>query len=146
MDAQAVCPSARPGRKLLVMKQEKIHTSRRASLTGQTVRCVMALLVQTLFSTSSALAQVNTQSANVSVNATASDSSFFHTSTLLADGRVLMVSGGGKSSVVSSAGVYDPASQALTPTSPLNNSRVQATATRLANGKVLVVGGYGNNG
>ena len=74
------------------------------------------------------------------------DSSFYHTSTVLADGRVLVVSGSGKSSVVSSVSIFNPATSTWSVTGNLNLPRVQPTATLLANGKVLVVGGYDDNG
>lgn len=64
-----------------------------------------------------------------------------HTTTLLADGRVL-VAGGANSNVLSSAEIYNPATGQWTPTGSMAESRFGATATLLPNGRVLVSGGY----
>ena len=93
------------------MKTEVLTKSGRASRTVKAVICVIMQLVFTQFFASFAMGQNNTQSA---ISSTAADPSYYHTSTLMADGRVLMVAGGGKSTVVSSAVIYDPVSQTLT--------------------------------
>ncbi|HBJ84410.1 MAG TPA: hypothetical protein DDZ88_11175 [Verrucomicrobiales bacterium] len=67
---------------------------------------------------------------------------WFHTSTLLADGSVLVV--GGYSFVtglLASAELYDPATGTWTHAAPMNFGSWGHTATRLQSGKVLVAGG-----
>jgi hypothetical protein len=72
---------------------------------------------------------------------------FFHTATLLKDGRVLVL--GGQTSVglgeeLDSAEVYDPVLDFWTPTPfPPLAGRSQHAAVRLGDGRVLVVGGFG---
>jgi uncharacterized protein (TIGR03437 family) len=65
--------------------------------------------------------------------------------TLLADGRVLvsggMVVSGTTASFTNTAEVYDPATNAWTPTGLMNAGRVLHTITLLPNGKVLAAGG-----
>ncbi len=75
---------------------------------------------------------------------------FTHTAVRLPDGKVL-VAGGlsncfGVQHAVSSAEIYDPATNAWTATSSMVSVRSGHTATLLANGKVLVAGGFGNAG
>ena len=72
---------------------------------------------------------------------------YFHTATLLPNGKVL-VAGGLDSSInpSASAELYDPASGSWSPTGSLNTARDLHTATLLPNGKVLVAGGFGNSG
>jgi hypothetical protein len=60
-------------------------------------------------------------------------------STLLADGRVL-VAGGGYSGSLRQAELYDPQSRSFTPTGYMAQARSYHTATRLADGRVLIVG------
>jgi N-acetylneuraminic acid mutarotase len=59
------------------------------------------------------------------------------TATLLANGQVLVVGGGG-----TSAELFNPATGAWTLTGSLHTARYYPSATLLANGQVLVVGGY----
>jgi N-acetylneuraminic acid mutarotase len=72
---------------------------------------------------------------------------FFHTATLLPDGRVLIAGGqqinfaAGTSVSLNSAEIYDPASGNWSTTADLNGTRFFHAATLLQNGKVLVVGG-----
>jgi uncharacterized protein (TIGR03437 family) len=65
--------------------------------------------------------------------------------TLLADGRVLVTGGlvvvGNTAVFSNTAEVYDPATNAWTPTAPMNSARVLHTVTLLPNGKVLAAGG-----
>ena len=64
------------------------------------------------------------------------------TSTLLADGRVLIVGGvSSGNAFLALAEVYDPATNIFTNTGSPLNVRAGHTATRLRNGKVLVTGG-----
>jgi Galactose oxidase, central domain len=72
---------------------------------------------------------------------------FFHTATLLPNGRVLIAGGehinffSGTTVFLNSAEIYDPASGNWSTTANLNGPRLFHAATLLLNGKVLVVGG-----
>ena len=69
-----------------------------------------------------------------------------HTSTLLEDGKVLVVGGDvGRDSAISINGaeLYDAQNERWSVTGSLNTGRFHHTATLLKNGKVLVVGGIG---
>jgi hypothetical protein len=82
------------------------------------------------------------------------------TTTLLADGRVLIAGGetyqgwsvfGGalhpeKYTYLDSAGLYDPATRTFTPTGSMATARVGHTATVLSDGRVLVAGGGSGEG
>src|SRR5262245_33001864 len=67
-----------------------------------------------------------------------------HTTTLLADGRVLVVGGSNNSVSLASADIYDPLPNSWTSVPAMSGSRTQHAATRLTNGKVLVAGGTSN--
>ena len=81
-----------------------------------------------------------------------------HTSTLLKDGKVLVIGGMHwvrilgcrtaclKLSALASAEIYDPATGKFTQTGSMSVRRVFHTATLLGNGKVLVTGGDNRNG
>jgi Galactose oxidase, central domain/WD40-like Beta Propeller Repeat len=65
-----------------------------------------------------------------------------HTATLLQDGRVLVVGGGGEGyASQASAELYDPATGRFSGTGSLKTGRWLHTATLLSDGRVLVVGG-----
>ncbi len=65
-----------------------------------------------------------------------------HTATLLEDGRVLVIGGGGEGYASSkSADVYDPATGTFSKTGSLKTGRWLHTATLLRDGRVLVTGG-----
>jgi autotransporter-associated beta strand protein len=64
---------------------------------------------------------------------------YFHTATLLPNGKVLVA--GGTDPGAPSAELYDPTSGTWTNTSNLNSEREYHAATFLPNGKVLVTGG-----
>ena len=69
-----------------------------------------------------------------------------HTATLLQNGKVLVVggltaSGGGASTALQSAELYDPVAKTWSGTDAMTTPRADHTATLLPNGKVLVVGG-----
>ena len=69
-----------------------------------------------------------------------------HTATLLPDGRVLVVGGGGSSGWIAAAEIWDPATGAFAQSGPLLVARWLHTATPLPDGRVLVVGGNGDSG
>jgi hypothetical protein len=65
-----------------------------------------------------------------------------HTSTVLADGRVLVAGGYALGDgPLASASVYDPATNTFSPTGSLADARGEHTATLLKDGRVLVTGG-----
>jgi len=81
-------------------------------------------------------AGVNTASATGNLLAPNSN----HTSTRLADGRVL-VAGGFEATPVTTAQIYDPTTGLFTATGSMNVARADPRAILLASGKVLIVGG-----
>jgi hypothetical protein len=79
-------------------------------------------------------------------------SRFFHTATLLEDGKVLIcggidrgdgdfISNGWSGTILSSAQVFDPVNETMTTVGSLNRASFAHTATLLASGKVLITGG-----
>jgi hypothetical protein len=73
------------------------------------------------------------------------------TSTLLADGRVLVAgganeSGGGDGPALSSAELYNPATGTFSTTATMTSGREYDTATLLSNGRVLIAGGIDESG
>lgn len=76
---------------------------------------------------------------------TMTSSRFYHTSTLLPSGHVL-VAGGSNSTTLSSAELYDPISNTWSPTGSMSTPRSSASATLLGNGLVLVAGGVNLTG
>ncbi len=74
-----------------------------------------------------------------------------HTSTLLANGKMLVVGGDtatglGNNPVLASVELYDPSANTWTAAASLITGRTNHTATLLANGKVLVAGGVDSSG
>jgi hypothetical protein len=69
-----------------------------------------------------------------------------HTATLLPDGDVLVVGGGGSFQPSTSAELYHPRTGTWTVTGAMHDARYDHTATLLPNGKVLVAGGEGGLG
>ncbi len=80
---------------------------------------------------------------------TMSSPRYEHTASLLANGMVLVAGGNNLvrtcscTTFVSSADLYNPATNSFTPTGALVTARYAHTATVLANGMVLVAGGFG---
>ena len=68
-----------------------------------------------------------------------------HTATLLANGEVL-VAGGGNTTILPSAELYNQAAGKWAATGSMATARTDHTATLLANGEVLVAGGLSNGG
>ena len=66
---------------------------------------------------------------------------FGHTATLLQNGQVLIAGGENSMGALTSAELYNPATDAFTVTVNLNAARTGATATLLPNGEVLIAGG-----
>src|SRR2546423_472363 len=71
---------------------------------------------------------------------------YFHTATLLSNGKVLVTGGYDGVNYLTSAELYDPASGTWSVTGSLTTARYLHTATLLPNGKVLVAGGINNYG
>ncbi len=71
---------------------------------------------------------------------------FEHTSTLLANGKVLLVGGYIGGDDFASTELYDPVTGTWTAAGDLNNKRRLHTATLLSDGSVLATGGSGNSG
>ncbi len=70
---------------------------------------------------------------------------YYHTATLLPNGKVLVAGGYTTQSRSREAELYDPASGTWTTTGSLATARLDHTATLLPNGKVLVAGGLDSN-
>lgn len=68
-----------------------------------------------------------------------------HSTTVLADGRVLVAGGLDGIWVTASARLYDPYSGTWTPVGAMADARTRHTATLLADGRVLVAGGEGSD-
>lgn len=71
---------------------------------------------------------------------------WYHSATLLADGRVLVTGGtsGTGSTFLTSSEIYDPTTNTWNAAGSLTYARYQHSATLLSNGKVLVAGGQGS--
>ena len=72
-----------------------------------------------------------------------------HTATLLQDGRVLVIGGGGFEAtphVYWDAFLWDPVSRSFTQAASPDVARMDHTATLLQDGRVLVAGGRGADG
>ncbi len=71
---------------------------------------------------------------------------YYHTATLLPNGKVLIAAGVGYSGMLNSAELYDSASNTWSVAGTLTTARYVCTATLLASGKVLVSGGWSEQG
>ena len=71
---------------------------------------------------------------------------YYHTASVLTNGKVLVTGGYNGSSFLNSAELYDPSTGIWTTTGNMNNARYYHTASVLTNGKVLVTGGVANGG
>src|SRR5438874_163031 len=71
---------------------------------------------------------------------------YFHTATLLPNGKVLVTGGYDGVNYLTSAELYDPAGGTWSATGSLTTARTQYTTTLLPNGKVLLAGGWEGNG
>lgn len=71
---------------------------------------------------------------------------YYHTATLLKDGRVLVAGGFGPTDTLSSAELYAPGSETWSSAGFFIGKRFLHTATRLNDGRVLVVGGANGTG
>jgi hypothetical protein len=74
---------------------------------------------------------------------------YHHTASLLPNGKVLVVGGNGSEygdDALSSAEIYDPATNLWSYTGALTQARGHHTATTLPNGKVLIAGGFNAQG
>ena len=65
-----------------------------------------------------------------------------HSATLLPDGRIVIIGGRNESGELSSAEIFDPATEKFSPIpGVMNEPRAEHTATLLPNGEVLILGG-----
>jgi WD40 repeat protein len=80
------------------------------------------------------------------------DARFWHTATLLPQGKVLVTGGFkepytiGSSDSLSSAELYDPATNTWSMTGSMRDARTIHTATLLPDGRIMVAGGFGLTG
>ena len=65
---------------------------------------------------------------------------YFHTATLLPNGKVLVAGGYGNGTTLYQSELYNPATGTWTQTGKFNHPHANHTATLLSNGKVLVAG------
>ena len=71
---------------------------------------------------------------------------YYHTATLLLNGKVLVAGGANSGDYLTSAELYDPATGIWTAIGSLGNERYLSHGDLLLNGKVLVAGGLGIGG
>ena len=72
-----------------------------------------------------------------------SRSRYFHTATLVSDGRVLITGGSDDDVALDTAELWDATTGTFTPTGSMHTPRTLHTATALRDGRVLIVGGHG---
>jgi N-acetylneuraminic acid mutarotase len=68
-----------------------------------------------------------------------------HVSTVLQNGKVLVVGGYGVAGYLASAEIYDPGTDTWSAAGNIGEGRVSHAAALMGNGKVLVTGGYGSD-
>jgi N-acetylneuraminic acid mutarotase len=68
----------------------------------------------------------------------------WHTSSVLTDGKVLVIGGSNDTVSLNSAELYDPLTTTWRTVANMNNTRYYPTSSVLTNGKVLVAGGFGD--
>jgi hypothetical protein len=110
---------------------------------------VVATSVGDATHSSSATVTVTTSSASFKPTGSMQHGRGFHTSNLLANGKVLLAGGTIRADPIclggiSSAELYDPATGSFTLTGSMTALRYAHTATLMANGDVLMAGGFGN--
>ena len=69
-----------------------------------------------------------------------------HTSTLLQDGKILVIGGSGNIGYLNSVELYDSVLNKWTIKSALTDERTKHTSTLLSDGKILVIGGISSTG
>ena len=118
------------------MKKQQDNSTRGRAL--QVARSIALVCISAVLLASSSKATVYTFGNTGSLNI----ARYWHTSTLLSNGKVLVAGGYDGVNYLSSAELYDPASGTWSATGSLTTARGNHTATLLPNGKVLVAGGY----
>jgi hypothetical protein len=125
------------------------------SLAGLLIACVPSFQPTEVKTVEESAASPSTVSTNPSLNCLSpalkmNAERAAHTATLLPDGKVLIAGGfreeGTSEVAISSAEIFDPATNTFTPTRDLNEPRNGHTATLLPNGKVLLAGGWNQHG
>jgi N-acetylneuraminic acid mutarotase len=70
---------------------------------------------------------------------------YYHTASVLPDGKVLVTGGTKPDGILKSSELYDPSTGNWTHTSNMNYARYQHVSVGLSDGKVLVLGGMGGD-
>ena len=123
------------------MRNKREHIRRAVVL----ILAVAGLITCTApFSASSGLASAQAAAPNWSYTGSLNTARLFHTTTLLANGKVLVAGGCNDAGCLGldSAELYDPVTGTWGLTGGPNVDRVEHSATLLPNGKVLVAGGF----
>lgn len=124
---------------------QKLHLQ--ASVSGMTVAGVVAVVILVTIGIALGvglgvgLSDNDKTEIGWSYTGTMNYERYFHTSSVLKNGEVLVVGGGEPYTSWYTAEIYNPSSKAWTLTSNLNYRRFRHTASVLTDGNVLVVGG-----